>query len=46
MEGNRQIRCDAVSCKHNNGGINCQLESIKVCSCCGENCTCCGDYEE
>ena len=43
---NNCIKCDVTRCKHNNNGCNCSLSSIKVTCCSGENCTCCGDYDE
>ncbi|MBQ3116624.1 MAG: DUF1540 domain-containing protein [Clostridia bacterium] len=46
MEKNNCIRCDVTKCKHNADGHNCALHSIKVTCCCGEQCTCCGDYQE
>ena len=46
MHQNNAICCDVTKCRHNNGVRNCTLESIKVTCCCGEQCTCCGDYEE
>ena len=45
MYANQYIKCDVEKCKHNAGGINCRLESIKV-TCANQNCTCCGDYAE
>lgn len=46
MIKNNSIKCDVTKCKHNSDGCNCRLESIKVTCGCGENCTCCGDYDE
>ncbi len=43
---NQKIRCDVCSCKHNDGGQNCNLDCIKVTCGCGEDCTCCGDFCE
>lgn len=46
MEKNFCIKCDVKSCRYNYEGTNCELGSIKVTNCCGEQCTCCGDYAE
>ncbi len=46
MNRNYSIRCDVDKCRHNTDGCNCSLDSIKVCCGCGDNCTCCGDYQE
>lgn len=46
MQCNNKIRCDVTMCRHNCRGESCQLESIKVTSGCGEQCTCCGSYSE
>ncbi len=43
---NQRIKCDVCSCKHNERGENCALESIKVTCGCGKDCTCCGDFCE
>lgn len=46
MEKNFCIECDVKSCRHNVEGKNCQLGSIKVTCGCGDQCTCCGDYQQ
>ena len=46
MHKNYSIKCDVTNCRHNAEGCNCALDSIKVTCGCGEQCTCCGDYEE
>ena len=46
MDKNHCIECDVSRCKHNADGSNCRLDSIKVTCGCGEQCTCCGDFEE
>ena len=45
MYANQYIKCDVEKCKHNAGGLNCRLESIKI-TCANKSCTCCGDYAE
>ncbi|MBR5192249.1 MAG: DUF1540 domain-containing protein [Clostridia bacterium] len=43
---NYSIKCDVTKCQHNADGCNCNLDTIKVTCCCGEQCTCCGSYHE
>ncbi len=46
MQRNCCIKCDVTRCKHNADGKNCALESVMITCGCGEQCTCCGDYQE
>lgn len=43
---NSSIKCDVKKCKHNQDGLACKLDSIKVTCGCGKNCTCCEEYSE
>lgn len=48
MNCNSCIKCDVRSCRHNNQGENCELDSIKVtcCQCTDVGKTCCDSYVE
>jgi len=46
MQKNCGIRCDVESCTHNQKGEQCKLKCVKITCGCGDQCTCCGDYEE
>ena len=46
MNKNHSIKCDVRTCRHNAEGCNCQLDRIKVTCGCGDDCTCCGSYDE
>ena len=46
MHKNDSIKCNVTKCRHNCDGCRCELDTICVTCGCGENCTCCGDYEE
>ena len=46
MKKNRNVKCDVVKCAHNDQGCRCELDQIKITCGCGEQCTCCGDYQE
>ncbi|MBQ8197022.1 MAG: DUF1540 domain-containing protein [Clostridia bacterium] len=43
---NKGIKCEVTNCRYNLQGTNCKLDSITVTCGCGEQCTCCGSYDE
>lgn len=46
MNRNYSIKCDVEKCRHNADGCCCELDTIRVTCGCGEQCTCCEDFEE
>ncbi|MBQ0098966.1 MAG: DUF1540 domain-containing protein [Firmicutes bacterium] len=43
---NSSVKCDVKTCKHNEKGCNCKLNSIKVTCASKDSCTCCDDFCE
>lgn len=41
---NESILCDVHLCKHNVGGANCSLRSVKITTDCTD-CTCCDSFD-